>query len=151
MKTKKHDSWVSKGVKLRKLHLTKNFLTQNIEKLLKARRCPIGCDLNGQPTGKEIVEYRNEICGHDQPCESKEELGEESSANEAEESNEGELEESEDPTEGLLENLLQKNDQISGTNNLAIKMMSWTLKLHSINFHFVSIFCRESIFERQEP
>ena len=121
-------------VKLRRLHLKKN-VTQNIEKLLKARRCPIGCDLNGQPTGKEIVEYKNEICGHDLPCESKEELDKESSANEAEESIVGELEESEDSTEGLLENLLQKNDQISGT----IRNISCTFKLHSINFHFISI------------
>ena len=105
-------------MKLQKLHLSKNFLTQNIEKLLKARRCPIGCDLNGQPTGKEIVEYKNEICGHDLPCESKEEFDEESSAKEDGESNEGELEEIEVPTEGLLENLLQKKDQISGNNNI---------------------------------
>ena len=91
----------------------------NIEKLKKARRCPIGCDLNGQPTGKEIVEYKNEICGYDQPCESKEEepVVEDSSKNESEgtEGSEEEIEEiEEDPTEGLLESLLQKNDQFSG-------------------------------------
>ena len=71
--------------------------------------------MNSQPTGKEIVEYKNQICGFDQPCESsKEEVSEEFSEDESEENESSEVVENE--SEGLLESLLQNNDQISGIN-----------------------------------
>lgn len=103
--------------------LKEQFLQCKYWKTSKARRCPSGCDSNSQPTGKEIVEYKNQICGYDQPCESSnEEVTEEFSEDELEESEsiKDGLEEVEkvveNESEGLLESLLQKNDQISGMN-----------------------------------